>query len=90
MAKESPLALKTLQELGEQDHALSQYFLGQLYSEGKGVEKNEEEAFKWYKKAAENGDSGSAHEVGRRYKMGIGVKKDENEAQKWFVKSNML
>ncbi|WP_456452863.1 hypothetical protein [Hydrogenimonas sp.] len=33
----------------------AQYFLGMMYYEGFGVEKSEEEAKKWFKKAARQG-----------------------------------
>ena len=36
--------------------ANSQYYLGDIYSKGKGVVQNEQEAAKWYRKAAEQGD----------------------------------
>ena len=39
----------------EQGHAQAQYRLGICYDEGSGVEEDEDEAVKWYWKAAEQG-----------------------------------
>jgi len=38
-----------------QNSTLAQYYLGEMYAEGSGVEKNHETAIAWYKKAAEGG-----------------------------------
>ncbi|MDP6128458.1 MAG: SEL1-like repeat protein, partial [Planctomycetota bacterium] len=35
--------------------ALAQYSLGGMYEYGRGVEKDEKEAVKWFRKAAEQG-----------------------------------
>lgn len=40
----------------EQGYALAQYSLGTCYQTGNGVPKSEEEAIKWYQKAADQGD----------------------------------
>ena len=44
---------------------------------GEGVEKNEEEAYVWYKKAAENGDSLGAYFMGLMYYNGERVEKND-------------
>ena len=40
----------------EQGYAPAQYNLGVMYANGEGVAKNDEQAVKWYRKAAEQGD----------------------------------
>ncbi len=45
-----------------------------------GVVKDEVEAAKWYRKAADQGHLKSQYFIGLRYKAGIGVAKDEVEA----------
>jgi TPR repeat protein len=45
-----------------------------------GVVKDEVEAAKWYRKAADQGSLKSQYFIGLRYKAGIGVAKDEVEA----------
>ena len=44
------------QKAGEQDHAAAQYNLGFLYYEGKGVEKDNLQAFMWIDRSANLGD----------------------------------
>lgn len=48
-------ALPWLILAGEQDELLALMILGDMYYSGKGVEKNNREAAKWYKRAAEQG-----------------------------------
>lgn len=47
--------ISELKNKAEQGNAEAQYSLGVCYRCGDGVEKNLEEAIKWYKKAAEQG-----------------------------------
>jgi uncharacterized protein len=51
--------LREWKPLAKQGNAIAQTILGVMYSEGKGVPKNEETAVKWYRLAAEQGDAGS-------------------------------
>ena len=43
-----------------------------------------EEAFKWFKLSAEQGDSIGQFNLGRRYMYGWGVEKNKTEAIKWY------
>jgi TPR repeat protein len=45
------------------------------------------EAFKWYRKAAENNYADAQHNMGLFYESGIGVAKDDVEAVKWYRKT---
>ena len=49
--------------------------LGYLYADGLGVEKNNTEAVKWYRKAAEQGYAGAQANLGVMYENGRGVKR---------------
>ena len=60
--------------------------LAEMYFNGKGVEKNLEEAVKWYKKAAALGDSMSMLYLAEFYIKGEGVPQDETEALDWLIK----
>jgi hypothetical protein len=51
------------------------------------VEKDYAEAIKWYRKAAEQGDSLAQNNLGFCYHLGNGVEKDDAEAVKWFRKA---
>mgnify|MGYP001233149072 FL=1 len=53
MLKEVAVTLKAA-ERGDVD---AQNFLGWMYSQGSGVRKSKVEAIKWYRKAAQQGDS---------------------------------
>jgi len=65
----------------------AQYDLGMCCSCGLEVEKNEKEAFKWFKKSAEGGDSDGQVSLGTCFDMGRGVDINPAEAVKWYRKS---
>ena len=48
--------MKWLRKSAEADYVPSQKELGSCYETGSGVEKDDAEAVKWYRKAAEQGD----------------------------------
>jgi len=50
----------------------------------RGVAKDEEEAVKWYRKAAEQDDASAQYNLGLMYAEGLGVEKNEKEAVKWY------
>ena len=58
--------------------------LGFMYAKGISVEKNIDEAIKWYKKAAENGHLNSQFNLGVIYAKGRGVEQNYHEAFKWY------
>lgn len=55
--------ISELKNKAEQGNAEAQYSLGVCYRCGDGVEKNLEEAIKWYKKAAEQGYARAQHNL---------------------------
>ena len=55
-AQDYAQAAHWFQKAGEQDHAAAQYNLGFLYYEGKGVEKDDLQAFMWIDRSANLGD----------------------------------
>jgi Leucine-rich repeat (LRR) protein len=71
----------------ERGLADAQIYLGWLYANGVGVEKNEREALKWYRKAAEQGQADAQINLGWLYANGVGVEKNEREALKWYRKA---
>ena len=64
-----------------------EYILAKNYYYGIGGEKNLEEAFAWYLKAAEKGYSDAQYKVGYMYDNGEGVKEDKEEAFEWYMKA---
>ena len=54
---------------------------------GEGVEKSYQEAVKWYRKAAEQGNAMAQAGLAACYYDGIGVEKNGQEAVKWYRKA---
>jgi TPR repeat protein len=69
-----------LAELGHVEHMVA---LAQDYAVGRGVEQSNEEAAKWYRKAAESRNSWAAYHLATMHGDGIGVPKDMTEAYVW-------
>ena len=69
----------------EAGDAESQMELGRRYDKGEGVVKDQAEAAKWYRKAAEQ--NLAEYSLGVCYLNGEGVVKREMEAVKWFRKA---
>ncbi|CAG8547700.1 13936_t:CDS:2, partial [Cetraspora pellucida] len=60
-----------------------------LKSVAKGTSVDDEKAFAWYIKSAEDGDSSEQKNLGECYKNGIGNFRNYIKALKWFMKSYM-
>ncbi|WP_128331470.1 tetratricopeptide repeat protein [Apibacter sp. HY039] len=58
--------------------------LGVCYEYGIGVDENSQEAFRWYKFAAEKGSIGSKYRLGLAYKYGMGTEENLAESFVWF------
>jgi LmbE family N-acetylglucosaminyl deacetylase len=63
--------------------------VAQFFSKGKDLfdDKHYTEAFSWFGKGAEQGDSKSQNNLGIMYEFGYGVQKDKQEAVKWYTKA---
>lgn len=61
--------------------------LAQLYERGRGVERSEANAVRWYESAASGGDREAMYQLATRYERGRGVKKDETQALQWYTKA---
>ncbi|TPW14368.1 MAG: hypothetical protein FD130_1382 [Halothiobacillaceae bacterium] len=62
----------------------AQFYIGQLYHEGKGVAQNYKEAAKWYQRAADQGHPTAQNNLGFLYANGLGVLKNFELAYKWL------
>ena len=71
----------------EQNHALSQYSLGVMYSKGEGVDQDLDQAFQWMRRSAEQGYAPSQHILGAMYYKGNGVAQDRKQAFHWIRRS---
>ncbi len=65
----------------------SQNELAQMYSRGRGVEKDQIKATEWYIKAAENGYGGSYIVLANRYLAGEGIERNCEKAVYWYKKT---
>ena len=73
--------------LKDTNNRINQLVLGTLYYYGKGVDKDENQAFYWYKKSAEAGDTYAMYMLVTCYEEGIGCEKDANQASYWAYKT---
>jgi hypothetical protein len=61
----------------------AQFYMGALYSAGVGVPRSDEEAFRWFARAADQGHSHAMLIVGGLYAIGRGVQKDNVKAYQY-------
>ena len=62
----------------------AQYYLGIMYANGQGVEKDLSAAGRWFKSAAEQGLPQAQFRLGDIYAQGQGVTRDLGSAYAWF------
>jgi len=62
----------------------AQFILGIAYNKGQGVEQDDAEAVKWYRKAAEQGYYPAMNLLGASYIAGKGVPQDFVQSYFWF------
>ena len=85
--KDYKKAVELWQPLAEKGDAAAQYYLGTLFAEGKGVERNDATAFMWFERAAKQGNADAQYNVGASYAAGEGVAKSYADAAKWFSRA---
>lgn len=67
--------------------AESQYTLAAMYGAGDFLDKNDVEAVRWYRSAAEQGHAEAQRNLGLMYAYGEGVAQDFAECIHWIFKS---
>ena len=82
--KDYQTALSRLRPLANNGNAIAQKGLGDMYSQGFGVEQSDKEAIKWYRLSAEQGVAKAQANLGMMYAVGLGVKQSDKEAVKWY------
>ena len=55
-----------------------------MYGNGRGVRQDDEEAVRWYRRAAEQGHASGQYNLGFMYENGRGVRRDRVEAARWY------
>ena len=76
-------ALRELTPVAENGNALAQFTIGFMYTNGRGVPQDDEEAFRWYLMAAEQQHADAQFQVGLAYATGSGASRNEPEAARW-------
>lgn len=82
-----PRALMELEPLAQKGNSDAQWYMGVMFHDGQGVDKDYAEAVKWFRKAAEQGHVRGEFNLGVMYRRGNGVKQDNAEAVKWYYKA---
>ena len=82
-----PTAVKILGPLADKGNAGAQFNIALMYHSGAGVPANEQEAVKWYTKAAKNGHRTAQEYLAAAYADGwFGLARDEKMARYWYSK----
>lgn len=81
------LPLNRVKQAAEHGDVTAGFYLGNVYFDGIGVSKDENEAVKWIKKGAIQGYAKAQNYLGVLYLRGEGVPKDPAEAVKWYRKA---
>ena len=76
-----------IKEAAEQGNAIAQLELGLMHANGEGVDQDDAEAVKWWRKAAGQGHAEAQYNLGIMYASGKGEARDYVEAVKWFRKA---
>ena len=79
-------ALEEIRPEAEAGDPRAQYLMGVMYAHGKGVERDNFEAARWYEKAARNGETRAAFNLGFMLLNGVGEtnQSDPAAAAKWL------
>jgi TPR repeat protein len=80
-------AFQIWKSLAEQGRQSAQYGLGELYSLGNGVARDDREAARWYQRAAASGHVAAQSKLGALYDEGRGVPQSLSKAMKWYRKA---
>jgi len=73
-----------IRPLADKGNASAQFYLGYMYSSGKGVPQNYNESVLWYRRSAEQENASAQNNLGFMYQNGYGVPQDYKEAVKYY------
>lgn len=86
-AKNYPEAVKLFDEARKAGNASASVALGQLYSQGLGVTKDDRMATELFREAAVRGHARAQAQLGLNYELGEGVAENWADAISWYQKS---
>jgi TPR repeat protein len=90
LAGDYATALNELEPLAEQGFSGAQYYLGEMYREGKGVPQSYDKAISLFSDAAEGNKPYPQYRLGTFYEAGTGVAIDLTAAYMWYDLSAIL
>lgn len=73
--------------LAAERSASARYLLGELYANGQGVARDDENALRWYLEAAEMGNAAAQYQAGRFLASGRAVAPDPVAAHAWYQRA---
>ena len=79
--------LSQITRLANQGYVQSQFNLGLMYAQGRGIGQNYQKALEWYQKVANQEDALAQNMLGMIYKNGEGVPQDYKKAKEWYGKA---
>src|SRR6185295_16507290 len=82
---EFELALRQWRSLARRGNVEAQYHVGQMYSVGQGVEKDEAQAVRWYREAAVRGHEGAQSRLAYLYLSSLGHPEQDPRAEEWLA-----
>jgi TPR repeat protein/predicted Zn-dependent protease/TolB-like protein len=82
--KHGPAAVKWITKSAEKGQPQAQFTLGDIYSTGTFVARDDNQAVKWFRLAAAQADSDAQNRLGLAFYEGKGVAKDYVEAHYWL------
>ena len=68
-------------------HADAQFYLGEIYEGGVGVEIDHALAFDWYLQAAQQEHARAQRRLARLFSRGLGTGRDETKAFTWYLRA---
>ena len=77
-------ALNWFLKAADKGYAEAAHYIGNMYLDGKGVDKNYGNALLWWQKAEKSGFRQAAYSIGTAYFYGLGVEQDYGEAFERF------
>ncbi len=77
-------ALQVWLAAAQSGDAEAQFYVGQIFEKGLGVDPDFGSAAQWYRKAAEQGYAAAQINLGSLYETGRGVEQDGEEALRWY------
>ena len=76
--------IESWQKAAQANDPRGQHFLGLCYAFGYYLKQNYNDAFRWYRFAADQGYANAQNQLGDCYDTGEGVAEDKQQAAKWY------